>query len=175
MYVCPPNPPLSMLRKISVWQKRRRFPRTTGLPGVFRGRIFTGERGRLGSADRKTALPEFCHDPACSSRLHMPERTAEHRVIFPDELICTDRIGAAGTISNKPVRISGSWNDAVRATESEPEGLAGLRTRTLQAAERDRTAVPKTQELLAHLHAVQQVRRNVLRAPELHSHRRNGV
>ena len=84
-------------------------------------------------------------------------------------------IGAAGTISSKPVHILDSWSDAVRTAESEPEGLAGLRTRTLQAAERDRTSVPKTQGLLAHLYADQQVRRDALRAPELHSHCRNGI
>ena len=146
-----------------------------GLPGVFRGVFLRGNEAGSALRTERRHYQSSATTPHVRAVSICPERTAEHRVIFPNELICTDRIGAAGTISNKPVRISGSWNDAVRATESEPEGLAGLRTRTLQAAERDRTAVPKTQELLAHLHAVQQVRRNVLRAPELHSHRRNGV
>ena len=47
-------------------------------------------------------------------------------------------------------------DDAGRAAESEPENRTGLRPRTLQASERGRAAVPKTQELPAHPHAVGQ-------------------
>ena len=68
-----------------------------------------------------------------------------------------------------------SWDNSVanaplamdRAYEGEPESQMGLRQRSVQAAERGRAAVPKTQGLPAHPHAVRTTRRDVSGLPEL--------
>ena len=62
-----------------------------------------------------------------------------------------------------------------RAYEGEPESQMGLRQGYVQAAERGRAAVPKTQGLPAHLHAVRKARRDVSGFPELRSRRRNEI
>ena len=66
-------------------------------------------------------------------------------------------------------------DDAGRAVEGEPESQMGLRPRTLQASERGRTAIPKTQGLPAHLHTVRQARRDVSELPEFRCRRRNDI
>lgn len=60
-----------------------------------------------------------------------------------------------------------------RAYEGKPESQMGLRQGSVQAAERGRTAVPKTQGLPAHLHAVREARRDASRLPKLRSCCRN--
>ena len=62
-----------------------------------------------------------------------------------------------------------------RAAESEPESRTGLRPRTLQASERGRAAVPKTQGLPAHPHAVRQARYDVSGLPAFRCRRRNDM
>ena len=66
-------------------------------------------------------------------------------------------------------------DDAGRAAEGEPESQMGLRQGPVQAAERGRTAVPMTQGLPAHLHAVGKARRDVSGLSELGSRRRNDI
>ena len=63
-------------------------------------------------------------------------------------------------------------HDAGRAAEGEPENRTVLRLQTLQASERGRAAVPKTQELPTHPHAVRQARRNLSERREFRRRRR---
>ena len=68
-----------------------------------------------------------------------------------------------------------SGYDAGRTAEGEQERQMGLRPRTLQASERGRAAVPKTQGLPARLHAVRQARLNGSGLPEFLCRRRNDI
>ena len=135
-----------------------------------------------GIGARKKSGPQSIGKPrgGWNTKIHMVSASDRQAMIFRLSGGPTTRPKAAScwkarTSQSRP-RLRGrqdprprgdSGDDADHAAEGEPERQMGLRRRVRQAAKRGRTAVPATQGLPAHLHAIRQARRDVHEVPEL--------
>ena len=94
------------------WNAPRYYRRSDEAPVRIRNRGHPAERFGLRPADRKAVLPELSRDAACSNRLHLPGRSAEHRIVFPSEL------------TSAAVAAAGAAHKTVRDTDGEPDTAA---------------------------------------------------